>query len=225
MAGIGALSGQGTLIGTLRTNGATPAAAIGNLAGTVTVGIDKGAIQGIDVERLSKNLGKVKTASALVALSNAATSSGRTEIVAAQSRWTIAKGIARTSDTEATFPDGSATMQGWLDLPSWSMALASKINLTGFDKAPPLGVNLSGAISNPVRRLKTAALEKYVLSSAAASPNKQGTTKGPTPKSQGKPILPVKENAPPTKAPKSKAPSPAKPLPAEPKKAPSGVKS
>lgn len=225
MAGVGAFSGQGTLSGTLRSNGATPAAAIGNLAGTVTIGIDKGAIQGIDVGQLSKNLGKVKTASALIALSNAVTGGGRTAIIKARSRWTIEKGIARTSDTEATFPDGAATMQGWLDLPSWSMALTSKINIAGLGKTPPLGVAFSGAISDPVRRLETAALEKYVVASAAASPSGQGTTKGVARKLQNKPALPVGGKTPPVESPKPKPSVPSKPPPAAPKKAPSGVKS
>ncbi len=225
MAGVGMFSGQSTLSGTLRTNGATPATAIGNLAGKVTVGIDTGAIQGIDVGRLGRDLGKVKTASALIALSNAATSGGRTDIVAAQSIWTIAKGIARTSDAEATFPDGTATMQGWLDLPSWSMVLKSKINIAGYAKAPPLGIALSGAISDPVRRLKTAALEKYVAASAAALASEQGTTEGPAHKSQGKPIVPIGEKAAPEKTPKPKPALPNRPLPTEPKKIPSGAKS
>ncbi len=217
LTGLGALSGRGSLNGTLQSSGPNPAAVIANLGGRVALSVDKGAVQGLDLARLDTGLGKVKTAAALIALSDAATSGGSTPIATAQGTWAIAKGIARTGDTEVGFPDGTASLRGELDLPSWSMNLASAIRLTRQENVPPLGVTLSGAISDPVRRLDTAALEQYVAAAAKTAPAIQpGPVKGLAPEPKGKPAAPA---AP--KAPAGKPPAP----PVAPGKAAAGVKS
>ena len=214
LTGLGALSGRGSLNGTLQSSGPSPAAVIANLAGTVTLSVDKGAVKGLDLARFDTGLGEVKTAAAVIALSDAATSGGSTPITTAQGTWTIAKGIAHTGDTEVGFPDGTASLRGELDLPSWSMTLASAIHLTAQESLPPLGVTLSGTISDPVRRLDTAALEQYVAAAAKAAPAvPTRPVKGLAPEPKSKPAAP--------KAPTGKPPAPA----VAPGKAAVGVKS
>jgi hypothetical protein len=53
-----------------------------------------------------------------------------------------------------------------IDLPNWFMDLAGEALLIGSPNAPPLGVTLKGPVNQPVRDIKTAEFERYVIGRA-----------------------------------------------------------
>ena len=157
------VSGLLDFTGQFQTRGASQWDLVNALSGTANVHAVDGVIRGFDLKIFSDRLGSLNEISDFLNLAQRAFSGGETKYQSVDGNWTIKNGVAETQDMVAQLDAAQATVKGKVRLPPWNMDLRAVLRLTEHRDAPDMGLHLYGPLDQPQRDLKTAALERWLL--------------------------------------------------------------
>lgn len=155
------LSGRFDLSGVVKGAGASSFAIVSNLEGVGKFTIIDGAVHGIDLPGLSKQLKQVEEISDLLVLTQNAFAAGQTGITRLDLPFTISHGVLRSGAVLMQIEAASGGLELGIDLPRYWLDAESQLALKDHALAPGIGVGFSGPLNNPARRLRTQPLESY----------------------------------------------------------------
>ena len=123
----------------------------------------QGAVEGIDLGRLNRQLATIDNEVALIGLLSTALSGGTTPIHSLEGSFVAENGVLRSTDLHAVLEGGEGRATATVDLPRWQLAMNSEFRLTDHPNAPPIGVLLMGPIDNPRREIRDQALRAHIM--------------------------------------------------------------
>ena len=157
-AGGRAVSGKATIDGDFTLRGQTEREMVESLAGRVAITSGEGAVEGVDVPAISRQIAALSEADALddivsfVDQAEQSLSSGQTAIRSLDGVVRVQNGQARIDGFKIVTDGGVGTINGTADLPAWQLDLTALFRLAEHAEAPPVGVHLEGPIDRPERR-------------------------------------------------------------------------
>lgn len=155
------LSGRFNLSGEVSGAGASTFALVSNLAGEVKFTTSGGAIQGVDLPGLSKQLEQVQEVADMLALVKNSFNGGTTPTGIIALPFSISHGVARSARAILDFGTVTGNLSVNIDLPRYWLDAQSKLALKQHGLAPGIDISFTGPVNNPQRRLQTEALESY----------------------------------------------------------------
>ena len=156
-AGGRAVSGSATIDGYFTLRGQTEREMVESLVGRATVTGSEGAVEGVDVPAISRQIAMLSEADALddivsfVDQAEQSLSSGQTAIRSLEGVVRVQDGQARIDGFEIVTDGGVGDISGTADLPAWQLDLTALFRLAEHGDAPPVGVRLVGPIDRPER--------------------------------------------------------------------------
>ncbi|MDD9991463.1 MAG: AsmA family protein, partial [Rhodospirillales bacterium] len=185
-AGGRAVSGKATIDGYITLRGRTEREMIESLAGRVAITGSEGAVEGVDVPAISRQIAALSEANALediasfVDQAEQSLSSGQTAIHSLDGVVWVQNGRARIDDFQIVTDGGVGTIDGTADLPAWQLDLSALFRLAEHADAPPVGVHLEGPIDRPERRHLIREMQAHLIElgllSLAGSPEAPNIT-------------------------------------------------
>ena len=157
-AGGRAVSGTATIDGYFTLSGRTEREIVESLTGRVTITGGEGAVEGVDVPAISRQIAALSEVDALddivsfVEQAEQSLSSGQTAIRSLDGTVRVQNGQARIDGFEIVADGGVGDIVGTADLPAWQLDLTALFRLAEHADAPPVGVHLEGPIDRPERR-------------------------------------------------------------------------
>ena len=168
-AGGRAVSGKATIDGYFTLRGQTEREMVESLAGRVTITSDEGAVEGVDVPAISRQIAALSEADALddivsfVDRAEQSLSSGQTTIHSLDGIVRVQNGQVRIDGFEIVTDGGVGTINGTADLPAWQLDLTALFRLEEHAEAPPVGVHLGGPIDRPERRYLIEEMQAHLV--------------------------------------------------------------
>ena len=168
-AGGRAVSGSATIDGDFELSGQTEREMVEGLAGHMTVTGSEGAVEGVDVPAISRQIAALSEADALddivsfVEEAEQSLSSGQTAIGSLDGIVWVQNGQARIDRFEIITDGGVGTINGTADLPAWQLDLTALFRLDEHADAPPVGVHLAGPIDQPERRYLIEEMQAHLV--------------------------------------------------------------
>lgn len=169
LARVGAVSGRVGFAGAVRTAGQSAFEWVSGLNGEATVAMRDGAIQGVDIARISDGLDSLQRPADLLELARAAARGGTTRFMSLDGWFEIRDGVAVSDDLWAVLEGAEGKARVALDLPRWTLDVNGELHLTRHPEAPPLRVVIEGPIDGPAVRLDTRQLKAYVAQRAVGT--------------------------------------------------------
>jgi len=147
--------------GKVKGAGASSFALVSNLEGQARItGID-GFIQGIDLPAFSARLASLERAADFVKIADSVLQGGNTPYKRISVPFTIAEGVAQSSNPVISIASVTGALEASIDLPRYWLNAEASLTLNDHMNAPPLGIAYIGSLNNPVRSLRTDRLENY----------------------------------------------------------------
>lgn len=150
------LRGPLNLSGRLATAGRNAAEMAAALGGEIRMSVPTGSIEGIEISGLADRLGGGGRAPDLLELGRLLARGGRSDFRNLGGTWSVAKGVARTTDTRLALRGGARDLAGDLvgafDIANWRLDLAFGLVASGPSaaaNAPRAVVGLVGAADRP----------------------------------------------------------------------------
>ena len=168
-AGGRAVSGRATIDGYFTLRGQTEREMVESLAGRIAITSGEGAVEGVDVPAISRQIAALSEADALddivsfVDQAEQSLSSGQTAIRSLDGTVRVQNGQARIDGFEIVTDGGVGTINGTADLPAWQLDLTALFRLAEHAEAPPVGVHLGGPIDRPERRYLTEEMQAHLV--------------------------------------------------------------
>ena len=145
------LRGPLSLSGRLATAGRDAAEMAAGLAGQIRMSAPTGSIEGVEFSGIADRLASGGRAPDLLELGRLLARGGRSDFRNLAGSWTVAKGVARTTDTRLALRGGLRDLAGDLvgdfDIANWRLDLA--FGLSAAANAPRAVVGLAGAADRP----------------------------------------------------------------------------
>jgi hypothetical protein len=145
------LRGPLSLSGRLATSGRDAAEMAAGLAGQIRMSAPTGSIEGVEFSGIADRLGSGGRAPDLLELGRLLARGGRSDFRNLAGSWTVAKGVARTTDTRLAFRGSTRDLAGDLvgdfDIANWRLDLM--FGLSAAANAPRAVVGLAGAADRP----------------------------------------------------------------------------
>ena len=169
MAGVDAVSGDATLDGYFTLRGQTVHEMVQSLAGRVAITARDGAVAGVDVPAISRQIATLSQANALADIQSfieqteQSLSSGQTAIRSLDGTVRVQDGQARIDGFEIVADGAVGDVEGSADLPAWKLDLTALFRLTEHADAPPVGVRLEGPIDRPERRYLIEKMQAHLV--------------------------------------------------------------
>ena len=169
MAGVDAVSGDATLDGYFTLRGQTVHEMVQSLAGRVAITARDGAVAGVDVPAISRQIAALSQANALADIESfieqteQSLSSGQTAIRSLDGTVRVQDGRARIDGFEIVADGAVGDVEGSADLPAWELDLTALFRLTEHADAPPVGVRLEGPIDRPERRYLIEKMQAHLV--------------------------------------------------------------
>ena len=164
-----AVSGTATIDGYFTLRGQTEREMVESLAGRVAVTSGEGAVEGVDVPAISRQIAALSEADALddivsfVERAEQSLSSGQTAIRSLDGTVRVENGLARIDGFEIVADGGVGDINGTADLPAWQLDLTALFRLDRHADAPPVGVHLEGPIEEPERRYLIEEMQAHLI--------------------------------------------------------------
>ena len=169
IADVDAVSGRAEVDGYFTLRGRTAREMVQSLAGRVAVAGQEGAVDGVDVPAVSRQIDALSRVDALddiasfVERTEQSLSAGQTAIRSLNGTVRVQGGQARIDGFEIVADGGVGDISGTADLPAWEVDLTAQFRLTGHADAPPVGVRFEGAIDGPERRYLIADMQAHLV--------------------------------------------------------------
>lgn len=161
LSGAPAITGSMDFSGKVKGAGASSFALVSNLEGQARItGID-GFIQGIDLPAFSARLASLERAADFVKIADSVLQGGNTPYKRISVPFTIAEGVAQSSNPVISIASVTGALEASIDLPRYWLNAEASLTLNDHMNAPPLGIAYIGSLNNPVRSLRTDRLENY----------------------------------------------------------------
>jgi len=162
VADLKSATGVFSLDGRFTARGRNQFEMISSLAGTAQLDARDGVIRGIDLPRLSAQLGSLDRIEDFIRLTKVSLSGGQTRYRRLRGVFKVKQGVARTTEVSTEIDATSSDISAVIDLPRWEISLRSRFRLTDHPKAPAAGLDLSGPLDAPRRALRYKKLKKYI---------------------------------------------------------------
>ena len=169
IAGVDAVSGRAEVDGYFTLRGQTARGMMQSLSGRVALAASEGAVDGVDVPAISRQIDALSKVDALEDIASfvdgteQSLSSGRTAIRSLDGTVRIQDGQARIDGFEIVAEGGVGEISGTADLPAWQLDLTALFRLTEHADAPPVGIRFEGPIDRPERRLLIADMQAHLV--------------------------------------------------------------
>ena len=169
IAGVDAVSGRAEVDGYFTLRGQTAREMMQSLSGRVALAASEGAVEGVDVPAISRQIDALSKVDALddiarfVDGTEQSLSSGRTAIHSLDGTVRVQDGQARIDGFEIVAEGGVGEISGTADLPAWQLDLTALFRLTEHADAPPVGIRFEGPIDRPERRLLIADMQAHLV--------------------------------------------------------------
>ena len=156
-AGVEAVSGDAMIDGYFTLRGQTAREIIRSLAGRVSLASRAGAVEGVDLPAISRQIGALAELDTLddiesfVARTKESLSNGRTTIRSLDGAVRVQDGQARFDGFRIVANEAVGDISGSADLPAWQVDLTVLFRLVEHPDAPPVGMRLEGSIDRPAR--------------------------------------------------------------------------
>ena len=168
-AGLDEVSGRAEADGYFTLRGQTERDIIESLAGRVALTQRDGAIEGVDVPALSRQIDALSKVDALddiasfVEETEQSLSGGQTAIRSLDGTIRVQDGQARIDGFEIVADGSVGDISGTADLPAWQLDLTALFRLTEHPDAPPVGIRLQGPIDRPERRYVIEEMQAHLI--------------------------------------------------------------
>ena len=169
IAGVDAVSGRAEVDGYFTLRGQTARGMMQSLSGRVELAASEGAVEGVDVPAISRQIDALSKVDALddiarfVDGTEQSLSSGRTALHSLDGTVRVQDGQARIDGFEIVAEGGVGEISGTADLPAWQLDLTALFRLTEHADAPPVGIRFEGPIDRPERRLLIANMQAHLV--------------------------------------------------------------
>lgn len=168
-AGIEPATGFFDLSGKFTGEGISQYDMISSLSGDGRITVGPGLIRGIDIPALSSRLSEMDSRGAFLDLLGATLSGGETSYNGGVSNIVAKEGKLHFSPIDIELDGAKSTVKLAIDLAKWNMRSSGSLSLDKHQDAPPIGVSITGDVSNPDVVYKTARLKKYVGAKIASN--------------------------------------------------------
>ena len=164
-----AVSGTATIDGYFTLSGRTEREMVESLAGRLAVTSGEGAVEGVDVPAIGRQIAALSEADALddilsfVEQAEQSLSSGQTAIRSLDGTVRVQNGLARIDGFKIVADGGVGDINGTADLPAWQLDLTALFRLDQHADAPPVGVHLEGPIDEPQRRYLIEEMQAHLI--------------------------------------------------------------
>ena len=168
-AGVDAVSGTAEADGYFTLRGQTEREIVQSLAGRVALTSREGAIEGVDVPAISRQIDALSKIDALddiasfVEGTERSLSSGQTAIRSVDGTVRVQDGLARMDGFEIVADGSVGDISGTADLPAWQLDLTALFRLTDHADAPPVGIHFDGPIDRPERRYLIEKMQAHLV--------------------------------------------------------------
>ena len=168
-AGLDEVSGKAEADGYFTLRGQTEREMIASLAGRVALTSRNGAIEGVDVPAISRQIDALSKLDALddvagfVEETEQSLSGGQTAIHSLDGTVRVQDGKARIDGFEIVADGSVGDISGTADLPEWRLDLTALFRLTEHPDAPPVGIRFEGPIDRPERRYVIEEMQAHLV--------------------------------------------------------------
>lgn len=168
-AGIAPVTGFFDFSGEFTGAGISQHDMISSLSGNGNIVASPGLINGIDIPALSKKLSEMNSNGDFLNLLGATLSGGQTSYNGGVSTIVTKDGKVQFSPFDIELDGAQSNVKMAIDLVNWTIRSDGNLSLILHPTAPPIGVIITGGISNPDVVYKTERLKKYVGAKIAAN--------------------------------------------------------
>ena len=168
-AGVDAVSGRATIDGKFALSGHSAREMVRALAGRATIVSRKGAVEGVDLPAISRQIGalaeldKLDDIASFVAAVERSLSGGQTAVRSLDGVIAVRDGQARIETFRIVADGATGDIAGSADLPAWHIDLTALFRLVEHPDAPPVGVRLEGPIDRPERRYLIEEMQAHLV--------------------------------------------------------------
>lgn len=163
------LTGTLDFSGTFRGTGSSQRAVINTLGGNATLSTTNGVINGINMPRLSEQMGSLNNLAAFTSLLGRVFEGGETSYRYIRTSAEISSGKISfdqiDSDVDATEVGG----RGQIDLPAWNMDISGALRMKEHTTVPAIGFSMKGRVDDPVVNYDHAALRAHMTNQFATT--------------------------------------------------------
>ena len=169
VAEVDVVSGRATIEGDLALQGRTAREVVGSLAGRAALTARDGAIDGVDLPAISRQIDALAALETLdevpafVSAAERSLSGGRTAVHSLDGIVALQEGKARIESFTIVAEGAVGDIAGGADLPAWQVDLTALFRLVEHPGAPPVGVSLEGPIDRPERRYLTEEMQAHLV--------------------------------------------------------------
>jgi hypothetical protein len=161
LAGQPFLTGRLDAAAEIAARGASPYGLVSDLRGAMEFAAEDGVLRGLDLPRLSAQLGELGSREGLAGLIAASLAGGETPYRRISGTARIRDGVLRTTDMRAEIAAAEATLRAQVDLPRYRLDALGRFRLTEYPDAPAIGVAFVGPLDAPERRIESEELRRY----------------------------------------------------------------
>lgn len=149
----------------ITSNGASPAALVGGLAGSASSGGQNITINGIDVAKLTTWLTTdLKPSNTVDGLMGSFFGNGSTTFAKHEGAYTIKNGVINLDQMLFDGDQASLATTGNVGLPNWMIDTKSTLKVKNPANVPELSFNLKGSLSNPANSFGQGMFQNYLQS-------------------------------------------------------------
>jgi len=161
-ADITRLTGKLDFEGTFEGKGKTQKAFIQTLSGTSKLATTNGEIRGINMPRLSEQMGTLNNLAAFTSLLGRAFEGGQTPYRYIRAAPKVTNGVISFDQIESDVDATDIGGRGRIDLPKWTMDASGALRLKDHPDVPAIGVNMKGRVDAPSVKYDYAALTNHM---------------------------------------------------------------
>ncbi|PCI33476.1 MAG: hypothetical protein COB54_04020 [Alphaproteobacteria bacterium] len=168
-AGIAPVTGFFDLSGKFSGEGVSQYDMVYSLTGNGKIVASPGLITGIDIPALSSQLSDMSSNGAFLKLLGTTLSGGETSYNGGKSTLVAKEGKLQFSPFDVDLDGAKSNVKMAVDLVGWKINSTGRLSLIEHPNAPPIGVSVTGDVSNPQVVYKTDRLKKYVGAKIASN--------------------------------------------------------
>lgn len=142
-------TGTLTMTADIVGQGASQRAVMGSLSGPVRVSATNGVVRKIDLAKLDRELGDLRSVGSFLRFASAALEGGETRYRRIDARLRGTGGRFRIEGLTTDMDGGSATGSGYVDMGRWAVDMNADLRLGSHADAPRIPVRIAGALPSP----------------------------------------------------------------------------